>query len=446
LRLGVFARNKNINLKKVLIITYYWPPSGGAGVQRWLKFVKYLREFGWEPVVYTAENPEMPSEDPSLFKDIPENLTVIKQPVWEPYNLYKKFTGSKAEKINAGFLSENKKPKLTQKVAVWVRGNFFIPDARKFWINPSVQFLSKYLQENQVDAIVSTGPPHSMHLIALKLKEKFNIPWLADFRDPWTNIDYYDQLMLSGWADRLHKRLEKKVIENSDALVVVGNTMKEEFDAMGAKNIKVITNGFDKDDIPTAPTILDLKFTIVHTGSFVKTRNPQTLWKAIAEVKKSDSSFWENLQIKLVGKVDVDVMESLKQYGLAEHVLKIDYVQHDEVMKIQQSAQVLLLCLNNTRNAKGILTGKMFEYIASHRPVLCIGPEDSDGAVIIKGTGAGYVADFDDEKRAGEIISNLYSKYKSGNLNVDPKGIEQYSRRELTGKLAVILDGLIKKN
>jgi hypothetical protein len=217
-------------MKKVLIITYYWPPSGGAGVQRWLKFVKYLREFGWEPIVYTPENPEAPATDTSLLKDIPANITVIKQPIWEPYNLYKGFIGQKKEeKINAGFLSEKKKPGLAEKIAVWIRGNWFIPDARRFWIKPSVKFLSEHLRGNPVDVIVSTGPPHSMHLIALKLKKKLNIPWLADFRDPWTTIDFYDKLMLTKSSDKKHKGLELEVLKNADKVVTVSWNWSKDF-------------------------------------------------------------------------------------------------------------------------------------------------------------------------------------------------------------------------
>lgn len=171
-------------MKRVLIITYYWPPSGGSGVQRWLKFVKYLREFGWEPVVYTPENPEMPSSDTSLLSEVSEDIEIIKTKIWEPYSFYKRFIGKKkSEKINTGFLSESKKPKLTEALSVWIRGNIFIPDARKFWIKPSVKFLKKYLADNPVDAMVSTGPPHSMHLIALGIKKSLNTPWIADFRD-----------------------------------------------------------------------------------------------------------------------------------------------------------------------------------------------------------------------------------------------------------------------
>ena len=201
--------------KKVLIITYYWPPSGGAGVQRWLKFVKYLPKFGWEPIVFTVQNGEYPVIDNSLVNDVSSNLQVIKSPIWEPYSVYKKLTGRKKEEtINSGFLVESEKSKFIENIGKWIRGNFFIPDARKFWIKPSVKTLSNFLIKHPVDIIISSGPPHSSHLIAKKLKSKFNIPWVSDFRDPWTNIDYYKELKLTKWADQKHKVLEKDVLKN----------------------------------------------------------------------------------------------------------------------------------------------------------------------------------------------------------------------------------------
>lgn len=432
-------------MKKVLIITYYWPPSGGAGVQRWLKFVKYLREFGWEPIVYTAENGEIPSIDHSLAKDIPAGTIVLKQPVWEPYDLYKKFTGvKKEEKVNAGFLSETEKPKLAHKVAVWIRGNFFIPDARRFWIKPSVKFLKKYLSENSVDAIVSTGPPHSMHLIALELKKTFKLPWLADFRDPWTNIDYYDQLMLSKLADLKHKRLEKKVIEKADVLVTVGATMKDEFHALGASKVEVITNGFDEGDLQQNNVQLDENFSLSHIGSLVSTRNAENLWKVLEELVSEVDEFKKDLQIKLVGKVDFEVIKSLKKHNLHAYLLKKEYVPHDEVIKIQQESQVLLLLLNKTRNVKGILTGKFFEYLASKRPILCIGPSDSEVAEILEQTQAGAIAGFEDETKLKEIILDYYQKYKQKNLFSNSKGIEKFSRKNLTADLAEVLNKITR--
>ena len=221
--------------RKVLIITYYWPPSGGAGVQRWLKFVKYLPNLGWEPVVYTVENGEYPVMDKSLNEDVSAALKVIKTPIWEPYNIYKKISGrNKNDTINSGFLAESKKSKFSENLGKWVRGNFFIPDARKYWIKPSIKYLSNFLNDNPADLIISSGPPHSTHLIAMDLKNKFQIPWVSDFRDPWTNIDFYKELKLTNWADAKHKRLEKHVLTNSDLVLTVGNQLKQELIELGA--------------------------------------------------------------------------------------------------------------------------------------------------------------------------------------------------------------------
>lgn len=427
--------------KKVLIITYYWPPSGGSGVQRWLKFAKYLGGFGWDPVIYTPENPEIPVSDESLFKDIPANVKVIKQPIWEPYNFYKKFIGQKKEeKISVGFLSERKKPKLTEKLSVWIRGNFFIPDARVFWVKPSVKFLSGYLQKNKVDAIISTGPPHSMHLIALGLKEKFDIPWVADFRDPWTNIDFYRDLMLTKWADKKHHKLEKKVLSNADVILTVGNTMKEEFEEMHAKNVHVITNGYDEDDIYKGSVEHDKKFSLAHIGSLVKTRNPVILWDALAELVKENAEFAGDLEIKLVGKVDFSAINNIKEKRLDQFLNKIEYLPHNEVMMEQQKSRVLLLLLNDTPNSKGLLTGKLFEYLASKRPVLCIGPEDGDAAEILKKTGVGETFGFENKKGLKESLKTLYQKYKMNQLGREETNAVKYSRKNLTKELVRHLD------
>lgn len=432
-------------MKKILIITYYWPPSGGAGVQRWLKFVKYLRLYNYEPVVYTPSNPENPVDDPSLFKDLPAGLEVLKTPIWEPYDLYKRFVGRKQEeKINTGFLTEKKKGGLTEKIAVWLRGNLFIPDARKYWINPSVAYLSKYLSEHPIDAIISTGPPHSMHLIALALRKRFHVPWLADFRDPWTNIDYYKDLMLSNHADRKHHRLEKEVLGNADLVVTIGETMKQEFEKIAGRKVEVITNGFDSDDMYNGVIEPDNKFSIAHIGTLVKSRNPGMLWQVLQTCIKEESSFASDLEIKLVGKVDILVTDQLAEMGLKKYVNKIDYLPHKEVIKIQQQSAILLLLLNNTPNAKGILTGKFFEYMAARRPVLCIGPEDGDVAKIISETNCGKIVNFGDLSGLKSVIKDFYHQYKSGTLSVDSKSIDQYSRQALTKKLSILLNGLTR--
>lgn len=430
-------------MKRVLIVTYYWIPSGGAGVQRWVKFTKYLRSFGWEPIVYTPENPEFPSIDHSFEKDIPQDIEVIKLPIWEPYNVYRRLTGKKGEAINAGFISENKKQSLKDKLSIRIRGNFLIPDPRRFWIKPSVKFLSEYLKTHPVDAIISTGPPHSMHIIGKGIKKRFpRLPWLADFRDPWTNIDFYKDLNLSKPADFIHHKMEKSVITLADAVVVVSDGMKTEYEAMGSKRVQVISNGFDTSDTNELNPVMDKKFSISHIGTLNAARNPRTLWKVLQQLCVANDEFRNDLEIQLVGKVDYSVLEDLQNSGLITNLKKIDYLSHSEAIQRQQSSQVLLLLINNSGNAKGILTGKFYEYLAAHRPILAVGPTDGDASKVLSASGAGKIVDFDDELKTKEAVLEYYKLYKSAELKLKASSVEQYSRRSLTGELAELLNTL----
>jgi glycosyltransferase involved in cell wall biosynthesis len=430
--------------KKVLIITYYWFPSGGAGVQRWLKFTKYLREYGWEPIIYTPENPEFPSIDNSFEKDLPANLTVLKTPIWEPYNVYRTLTNKKKnEPINAAFISENKKPGWKETLSIWIRGNFLIPDPRRFWIKPSVNFLTDYLQKNPVDAIITTGPPHSMHLIGLGLKKNFPvIPWLADFRDPWTNIDFYKELNLSWPANKIHHWLEKKVVRNADCMTTVSEGWKKDFEKMRPKRIQVITNGYDHSDVQQTNVQPDKKFSISHIGTLNAARNPDTVWKVLGQICRENAEFKADLQIQLIGKVDFSVLESINKFNLQENLHKIDYLPHSQAIEKQQSSQLLLLLINQSPNANGILTGKFYEYLASKRPILAIGPTDGDAAGVLKVTGAGIMAGFSDENATYAAIMEFYKQYKTDTLNVKTESVERFSRRSLTGELATLLNSL----
>jgi hypothetical protein len=433
-------------MKKVLIITYYWIPSGGAGVQRWVKFAKYLRQYGWEPIIYTPENPEYPSIDYSFEKDIPADITVLKTPIWEPYNVYRNLTGKKNQAINAGFISENKKQGWKDKLSIWIRGNFLIPDPRRFWIKPSVGFLSDYLKENPVDAIITTGPPHSMHLIGMGLKKNFpSLPWVADFRDPWTNIDFYKDLNLTWFADKIHHKLEREVLQKADTVLVVSRGMEEEFAPMRPKKLQVITNGYDESDAQVGTLTLDGRFSISHIGTLNAARNPRIVWKVLSEICAENVDFKKDLQIQLVGKVDFSVLEDIQSYGLQEQLLKIDYLSHSEAIAKQNSSQVLMLLINQSGNAKGILTGKFFEYLAAKRPILAVGPTDGDAAVVLNETGAGVIVDFADEQATKTAILNYYNQYKKGTLSVQSESVERFSRRSLTGELAGLLDGFGKK-
>jgi glycosyltransferase involved in cell wall biosynthesis len=433
-------------MKRVLIITYYWPPAGGGGVQRWLKFTRYLHEFGWEPIIYTPENPEMPETDESLLADLPPNLLILKKKIWEPYRLYKLFTGKKSDqKIQTAFLSEKKqKSSWLENFSLRIRGSLFIPDARRFWINPSARFLTKWLSENHVDAIVSTGPPHSMHLIAMKLRDTLHTPWLADFRDPWTNIDFYHQLKLTHHADARHHRLEKEVLLKADAVTVVSRGMLLEFEQIIERPYKVITNGYDEADLAHIADIQqDKKFSIAHIGSLVKTRNPQVLWDVLKKLIQEIPGFAEELEIKLVGKTDFEVKEAINAANLGSYIREIDYLPHNQVITEQFKSQVLLLLINNTPNAKLILTGKIFEYLQSKRPILCIGPMDGDAVQLIHETASGLCSSFDDSVSLENNIRILFQRFTEGKTEWESRESGQYSRKNLTRVLANELNRIV---
>ncbi|WNW01963.1 glycosyltransferase family 4 protein [Tenacibaculum sp. HL-MS23] len=423
---------------KVLIITYYWIPAGGSGVQRWLKFVKYLRDFNIEPVVYTVDEAKYPIIDESLANDVPKDIEVIKKGIWEPNDLLSIFK-KKETKTSAGFLNPN--PTFFGKILQYVRANYFIPDARKYWVKPSVKYLEKYLTENKIDAIITTGPPHSLHLIGLHLKKKTNVKWIADFRDPWTDIDYFHQLPLTKKAIKKHHQLEKEVLKNADASLVVGKTMKANYEVF-SDNIHVVTNGYDVDENTNNQTVLDSKFSITHIGLMNADRNPKTLWKALAELTEENTDFKNDLEIKLIGKLSDDVVADLKKYDF-KNVTRINYVPHKEVQQYQRASQVLLLAVNKVPSAKGIITGKIFEYLQAKRPILAIGPEDGDLAEILAKTNAGSIVDFNEKEQLKNTVSDLYKKYQQNSLEVSSVNIEQYHRKELTKQLSVILKQVI---
>ena len=431
--------------KKVLIITYYWPPTGGAGVQRWLKFSKYFRQFNWEPIIYTPSNPDFPINDETLLKDVLPNLEILKTQINEPYDVYRKIMGKKkTDTVNQGFLSESKENKVLQKMMIWVRGNFFIPDARKFWIKPSVSYLSDYLKKHKIDAIISTGPPHSMHLIALGLKQQFNIPWIADFRDPWTQIDFYNQLQLTKWADRTHKNLEKSVLKSANKVVTVSGHWAEDLKLLCDRNIDVITNGFDADDFTsTEDTNLMPGFLFHHIGALNKDRNPHTLWKVLGDLCKENNAFKRDLKLKFTGKTDAAVFESLKEHGIFENAEKTDYMAHSEVVKLLLKSPVLLLPLNDTPNILGIVPGKLFEYLAAKRPIFAIGNVEGDTAKIIADAHAGTMVGFKDEEHTKKHVLELYEQFNKQTLQIDSTSIEKYSRRSCAESYTKLLNEIV---
>lgn len=419
-------------MKKVLIITYYWPPMGSSGVQRWAKLSKYFKDYSWEPIIYTAQNPDYPVNDETLCTDIHKDLVVLKTTISEPSVFYKKLTRKKdVRNFNEGFnINYKHKNKTAEAVISFIRGNFFIPDARKNWIKPSLNFLSNYLNNNPIDAIISNGPPHSMHLIALGLKERFKYPWIADFRDPWTEIDYYNQLKLTSWAHEKHKRLEHKVLSEATKVVTISKELASNFNKLGAKDAVVITNGFDEEDFKQETTTHMLNgFLLHHIGVLNKHRNPVVLWKVLADLCLNNNEFKNDLKIKLTGNVDINVFESLKQHNLMTHVDHTIYVNHDKAIELMRQSPVLLLLLNNFSNSDGVIPGKLFEYLAAKRPILAIGKIGANAFEILTETGGGEMFDFTDYSAIKKGVEKLYQQFKANNLIAETSSLEKYSRK-----------------
>ena len=424
--------------KKILIITYYWPPAGGPGVQRWLKFVKYLPDFGIQPVVYIPDNPTYPIIDTNLEKEVSAKAKILRNRIFEPYQLASFFSKSKTKKMNSGIIPNQKKQQFLDKVLLWVRGNLFIPDARCFWVKPSITYLEKYIIENKIDTIITSGPPHSLHLIGLGLKNKLNLKWFADFRDPWTTIGYHKALKLSDFAAKNHKKLEHQVLNSADAIIVTSKTTKIEFQALTNVPITVITNGYDT--AIAAPLQRDSKFSLAHIGSFLSERNPLILWESLVELIEEIPNFKRDLEIKLIGAVSQEVLDVIKASNLNLYLNNMGYVSHNEAIAQQRKSQVLLLIEIDSEDTKSIIPGKLFEYMVSNRPILAIGPKDSDFQSILTETNTGVFFEYNQKLELKKTITTLYNQYLEGNLQSNGVGLQRYSRKNLTGELVALLN------
>ena len=424
-------------MKKALIITYYWPPAGGPGVQRWLKFVKYLPEFNIKPIIYIPENPNYPITDQSLINEIPEGITILKQPIKEPYKLAGLISKKDTNRISKGIIHRPKSQRFIEKVMLYIRGNFFIPDARIRWVKPSVRYLSKYIKENNIETIITTGPPHSLHLIGMQLKQKTGVKWLADFRDPWTTIGYHKQLKLTKKSAAKHKRLELEVLQNANEIITTSYTTSKMFQDIANKEVNTITNGYDEQEIGSFE--LDKKFTCSHIGSLLSERNPEVLWKVFRELINENKDFKKDFQLNLIGIVSEDVLDCLNKYELDEYLRLQGYVSHKEATTFQKQSQVLLLIEIDSEETKCIIPGKLFEYMVSERPIVALGPKDSDVQSIIKQTNTGNYFGYNDYEPLKELILKHFNSYKKGNLKSHPIGLQKYHRKQLTKQLSELI-------
>ncbi|MBO4230419.1 MAG: glycosyltransferase [Bacteroidales bacterium] len=441
-------------MKRVLIITYYWPPSGGSGVQRWVKFAKYLPKEGWQPVIYTPENPELTTIDKTLAAEIPPEAEIVKTRIFEPYGIYRKLMGkgsstdlktltsagsdgNEVNPVNGG------KKSWKQKLSLYIRGNFFIPDPRIMWVRPSVRFLKSYLKDHPVDAIVSTGPPQSMHLIGLELSKATGLPWLADFRDPWTKIFYFKHLELTPRSEAKHQALEKMVVDGATRVIAVSPMVKKDFEAMTSTPVELITNGFDEEDFKD-PFEADEYFNITHTGLFASDGDPEILWKVLAGKCQEDKEFRKLLKIRLVGKTDQEIVNSIEAAGLGSNLVNLGYQSHEVAVREQRNASVLILPLRKEPEYEAVLPGKLFEYLASRRPILGIGQTDGAMAQVVRNTGSGIVYDWNEEQKIRRWVDFSWEEFKNHELLDNATDISMYSRRRLTKRLVSLLEEITK--
>ena len=442
-------------MKRVLVITYYWPPSGGSGVQRWVKFAKYLPLEGWQPVIYTPENPEYTAIDHTLEAEIPREAEIIRRPITEPYNIYRKLMGKGAstdmKTLTAGAskgevteISSGKKT-FKQRLSLWIRGNLFVPDPRVGWVRPSVRFLKKYLAEHPVDAIVTTGPPHSMHLIGQRLHKELGIPWIPDFRDPWSRMYYLKHLPMTRRTWRRLRAMEQSVLDECSTVLAVTPLVQEEFQAQTKTPVAMITNGYDGGDFDQ-PVEPDGCFNVVHTGLFAADGNPLNFWKALGVKAWADPEFKKALRLRLVGKVDREVYAAIEEAGLRDNVVDLGYCDHLTAVREQLAASVLILPLRNDPEYRPILPGKLFEYLAARRPVLGIGQEDGAMARVLADTGAGVTAGWDNLDAMRAFIDQAWEQHKAGGVPSVSGDILRFSRRNLTRELAALLERVSTEN
>lgn len=423
---------------KVLIITYYWPPSGGSGVQRWLKFVKYLPQFGWQPFVFTPENPSFDTKDESLLSDVPAEAEVLHFPIWEPYALFNKLSGGKSGNMNAN--SAPKADSLFKKISIWIRGNLFIPDPRVFWVRPSVSFLDDFLRDNKIRTIITTGPPHSVHLIGLRLKKKNpSLKWIADFRDPWSEWGFLDTVKVGTLARSMHKRLERKVLQTADRVTTITPFYVRHFQRLGDRPVTLLTNGYDVEDFEGFTLKRPEKFVIRHVGIVNDKCNPRPFMEAVDALCKKQPAIREAIHIDFLGQVNESFQSYVKQHPLLNSITSFSPpVPHKQVIRLYEQSAVLLLILTGYKDAEGYMPGKLFEYSATGLPILGVGPMEGDAAAFFKESKTGNMIASEDSAGIQETLMLHFKNWQapsSSSINATAK----YSRRAMTEKLTQLL-------
>ncbi len=442
--------------KKVLIITYYWPPAGGAGVQRFLKFVKYFPEYGIDPVVLTCFNPTYPMRDPTLAEDIPDGIPVHYARTVEPFGLYSLLSGTSPEKaadpttvLGSGELG------LTERLVRWLRANILVPDARSGWVLFARHKARKLISEYRIDTIITTGPPHSTHFIGHRLKRKTGVRWIADFRDPWTDIHYNRALPRMGLTEKRDARMEARILRTADEITVTAPGTARYFSRKVDRSYHTIPNGFDPDDFlkpadrkqtrdQSGETGPAPPFCIRHVGSITETSVPVNLLRVLSKFPETD------IRIEFIGTVHPDVQKYAAEFGLGDRIHFRSYVPHREATVLMQEADLNLVVVHRSEDSRILIPGKLYDYLNAGKPVMVIGPSDGDTAAIVRRCRIGETFDYTDETGPEQWLKRLIHARRTGGrpdsenypaFAPDTREISRYSRPALTRLYAALIQG-----
>ena len=412
---------------KFLLITYYFGNTPDVGAQRWTKNSKYIQKNGWEPVVFTFNQKDK----------FDSEFEVINHKTLEPNTIYSSLF---KKKVPSDILT-SKKTNFWNKLLVLIRSNLFIPDSRILTTISSKKILRKRLVKGDIDLIVSSGPPHSMHLIAKSMSKEFNIPWIADFRDPWTGIEYFKNLPISSIATSIHKKLEKKVLSSCDCVITVSKSWANHLNDLGARKTEVIHNGYDPEDFKEN-NAKSTNFSIAHFGTYPKSRNHSKLWEAINELCKNES-FKNNLDLHFYGFTYQGFKAELEKYNFSDKLELFSPLPHSEATKKMSDYRYLLLSLSDTELSEGRIPLKFYEYLATNRTVIAFGKKDTDLSKIINRLDCGYYINYGEEFKLKEILLNEFENkntVQKGNTSV----ISEFSKVEQAKQYSSLFSKTVK--
>jgi glycosyltransferase involved in cell wall biosynthesis len=424
---------------RVLLVAYYVPPAGGPAVQRILQFIEHLQVEGWQPEVLTVRKGAYPNRDPDLLDKIPTDVRVHRTPALDPYTIYQAVTGKGEDDLPTGSMKDEG-ASWTERLAQWVRANIFLPDARVGWWPFAVYRGAQLLRSGRFDAMISSGAPHSVHLIGNTLYSWTGTPWVADLHDPWTDISYYEDLPHTRWARRLDAALERSVLGNASAVTTVSPSWADLFASKVANDYTVVENGFSASEFESIDEPLGDDFVLGHVGKLYASRNPTAVWEALARLRAEGAI--PQLTVRLIGSVDPTVERAIDEHGLAPIVERVGFLPHETAIREMARSTLLLLVIEPFAQAKGMITSKLYEYLASERPVLGVGPPEGDANALLQEHDAGEVAAWDDVEAATTLLRRHYQDWATGapRAGARQEGLTKHTRQHQARRMARVLN------